>query len=66
MKNIPAELCRIAGYVEGSHGLRRLTSIAASVVHLNATLDKFKVEGQIRADFVKLVTSFEADITDKK
>ena len=38
----------------------------ASIVHLNATLDKFKVEGQTRTDFVAMVTGLEGDIVDKK
>ena len=38
----------------------------ASIVHLNATLDRFKVEGQTRTDFVTMVTGLEGDIVDKK
>ena len=38
----------------------------ASVVHLNATLDKFKVEGKTRDDFVAMIAALEDDIVDKK
>ena len=36
----------------------------ASIVHLNATLDKFQVDGDARADFVALVVGLEGDIVD--
>lgn len=37
----------------------------ASIVQLDATLDKFKVEGQTRTDFVAMVSGLEGDIVDK-